>query len=133
VKVEAWLFGGGVFFFTPVAFIYGIVTGWDEPVGVVGILLTSGLALMIGFYMAVVGRRIDPRPEDDVYGEIHEGAGELGEFSPYSWWPFALSLGAATTFTGFAVGWWLFYIGAGVSAIALVGWVFEYYRGEHAH
>lgn len=133
MRIEAWLFGSGVFFFTPIAFIYGIITDWQEPVGVVGILLTAALALLVGVYLVVLGRRIDPRPEDDSFGEIAEGAGELGVFAPFSWWPLVVGLGAAMTFTGMAVGWWLFYIGAGASVIAVVGWVFEYYRGEHAH
>src|SRR6478736_2539366 len=29
--------------------------------------------------------------------------------------------------------WWLVIIGFGLGALALSGWVFEYYRGEHAH
>ena len=29
--------------------------------------------------------------------------------------------------------WWLVIIGAVLGAVALSGWVFEYYRGEHAH
>ena len=32
-------------------------------------------------------------------------------------------------FLGLAVGWWLLYIGLGLAALALVGWVFEYWRG----
>ena len=32
-----------------------------------------------------------------------------------------------------AVGLWMILIGLGISSLALVGWVFEYYRGEHAH
>ena len=35
---------------------------------------------------------------------------------------------------GIAIGaWWLFIIGVGLGALALCGWIFEYYRGEHAH
>lgn len=34
---------------------------------------------------------------------------------------------------GVVIGWWLFIIGAGLGAIALCGWIFEYYRGVHAH
>ena len=30
---------------------------------------------------------MDPRPEDRKDGEIADGAGELGFFPPYSWWP----------------------------------------------
>jgi hypothetical protein len=33
-----------------------------------------------------------------------------------------------------AIGaWWLLIIGVGLGALALSGFVFEYYRGEHAH
>jgi hypothetical protein len=34
---------------------------------------------------------------------------------------------------GVVIGWWLVIIGAGLGVVALTGWVFEYYRGEHAH
>jgi hypothetical protein len=133
MKVETWLFGSGVFFFTPIAIVYGLITNWNEPVGVVAIGLTAGLGFLIGGYLFVTSRRIDPRPEDDPLGDIAQGAGELGEFAPYSWWPLALAGAAAVIFAGLAVGWWLFYIGAGLGALALVGWVYEYYVGEHAH
>ncbi len=133
MKVETWLFGSGVFFFAPIAIVYGLVTDWKEPVGVVAVALTAGLALLIAVYLFFTSRRIDPRPEDDPLGEIEQGAGELGDFSPYSWWPLALAAGAAVVFTGLAVGWWLFFIGAGLASLALVGWVYEYYLGEHAH
>jgi hypothetical protein len=133
VKVEGWLFGSGVLFFTPIGVVYGFVTQWQEPVGTVSLFLTAGLALLIGFYLAVVARRIDARPEDDAVGEIYEGAGELGEFAPYSWWPLPLAFGGMLIFAGLAIGWWLMMIGLAVGALALVGWVFEFYRGEHAH
>jgi hypothetical protein len=133
VKVEGWLFTSGVLFFMPIGVVYGFVTQWQEPVGVVALFLTAGLSLLIGFYLAVVARRIDARPEDDPVGEIYQGAGELGEFAPYSWWPFPLAAGAALIFAGLAFGWWMVWIGLGVGSLALVGWVFEFYRGEHAH
>ncbi|MDQ6740152.1 MAG: cytochrome c oxidase subunit 4, partial [Actinomycetota bacterium] len=28
---------------------------------------------------------------------------------------------------------WIVFIGGGLAVIALVGWVFEYSRGDHAH
>ena len=133
MKVETWLFASGVGFFTPLAIVYGLVTRWKEPVGVVALALTTGLALLIGIYLYVTGRRIDERPEDDPVGEISEGAGELGEFAPFSWWPLPLAASAALIFAGAAVGWWLSLIGISVGAIALIGWVYEFYRGEHAH
>jgi hypothetical protein len=35
---------------------------------------------------------------------------------------------------GIAMGtWWLFIIGGAFGAVALTGWVFEFYTGDHAH
>jgi Cytochrome c oxidase subunit IV len=133
VKVETLLFSSGVLFFSPIAIIYGIVTQWHEPVGVAALLLTAGLAFLIGLYLWITARRIEPRPEDDPYGEIRQGFGEQGVFAPYSWWPLPLAFGSAVVFAGMAVGVWMILIGLGISSVALVGWVFEYYRGEHAH
>jgi Cytochrome c oxidase subunit IV len=133
VKVEAWFFGAGAPLFTVFAVVYGTVTSWDEPVGTSGLFLLAGLAALIGGFLAYTSRIIDARPEDDPFGEIAEGAGELGEFAPYSWWPLAAAGGGAIVFAGLAIGWWLVLIGAGVGAFGLFGWVFEFYRGEHAH
>ena len=41
------------------------------------------MTLYLGFHAA----QMDPRPEDRKDGEIADGAGELGFFPPYSWWP----------------------------------------------
>jgi uncharacterized membrane protein len=133
VKVEAWFFGGGAPLFLLFAGVYGYVTDWNEPVGVACLFLTAGLAILIGGYLFYTARHIDARPEDDAFGEIAEGAGELGEFAPYSWWPLAAAAGGALLFAGLAVGWWLMAIGAGLGALGVFGWVFEFYRGEHAH
>ena len=133
MKVEAWFFGGGVPLFVVFAVVYGQVTDWNEPVGTSCLFLTAGLALLIGGYLGYTARVIDARPEDDGFAEIAEGAGELGEFAPYSWWPLAAAGGAAVLFAGLAVGWWLVIIGVAFSGLGLVGWVFEFYRGEHAH
>ena len=133
MKIETWVFAAGAVFFTPIAVFYGVVTKWHEPVGVVGLFLSGALALMIAFYLWITSRRIDERPEDDPVGEIAQGAGELGHFSPHSWWPLAAGAGAAITFAGMAVGPWLLLIGLPIGLLATVGWVFEYYRGDYAH
>jgi hypothetical protein len=133
VKVETTLFGAGAMFFTPIAIIYGFVTRWHEPVGAAALFLTGGLAALIALYLFFTGRRIDPRPEDDPDAETWQGSGDQGMFAPYSWWPLPLAAGAAMIFAGLAIGVWLVFIGVGVGALALVGWVFEFYRGEHAH
>lgn len=133
MKIESWLFGTGVFFFIPVAIVYGFLTHWSEWVGIMGMLLVGGLAGMIGSYLGVTARRVGARPEDREDAEIHEGAGEQGHFSPWSWWPIVLGAAAATAMLGVAVGWWIFFIGVGLGIVALIGWVFEYSRGDHAH
>ena len=133
MRVESTLFGAGAFFFVPLAVVYGIVTSWHEPVGAAALLLVGGLSLLIGLFLWITSRRIDPRPEDDPNADVAEGAGEQGVFAPYSWWPLPVGFAAALIFAGLAIGWWLVAIGATFGAIALVGWVYEFYRGEHAH
>ncbi len=133
MKVETWIFAAGAVFFFPIAIFYGVVTNWKEPLGVVGIALSGGLALMIAMYLYLTSRRVDPRPEDDPDAEVAEGAGELGHFAPHSWWPLAAGAGAAITFAGMAVGPWLMCIGIPLGMLAAVGWIFEFYRGDYAH
>ena len=130
MKVEGWLFAAGFFFFAIAAVIYGLLA--EEPVGTVALAFTAGLAFLVGYYLLFTARRIDPRPEDSKTAEIVDGAGELGFYSPHSWWPLAVAGCAAITFLGVAVGWWLFIIGAGAAVLAVIGLVFEYYRGEPA-
>ncbi|WP_273654486.1 cytochrome c oxidase subunit 4 [Cellulomonas fimi] len=132
MRLEAKLFLYGLLFFVPVGLIYAL---WSdgEPVGTVGIPLVGGLVGMIGAYFALLARRIDPRPEDDEYGEIEQGAGDQGVFSPWSWWPLVIGAAAAVMFLGLAIGFWVAIIGAILGVIGLVGWVFEFSRGQHAH
>ncbi len=132
MKVEPYLFLGGILFFVPVGLVYA---WWSdgEPVGTVGIPLVGGLVGMIGGYLALLARRIDARPEDDPEALIEQGAGDQGVFSPWSWWPFTVALAGAIVFLGLAIGWWLAYVGVALGAVGLVGWLFEFSRGQHAH
>lgn len=132
MKVETRFFLFLAPFFLIVTAIYGL---WSrgEMIGTLALLVVALLVSMIGGYLGLLSRRIDARPEDDPDAEIEQGAGDQGVFSPWSWWPLAIGLAAAILFAGLAIGWWLVYIGAVVGAIALVGWVFEFSRGQHAH
>lgn len=104
-----------------------------DPTGTTALGILVGMGLIIGFYLLFTGRRTGERPEDDPAGDIAEGAGEYGFYSPYSWWP--AWLGAAVTLTGLgvAVAWWLAIAGLMGVVLATIGMVFEYYRGEFAH
>ena len=126
----------GVFAFA-VATWYGIWTHQAERdgvewVGVVGLIMGGLLGFMIAWYLGMTRKKLEIDPSDDPLGDIAEIQGDYGFFSPYSWWPLWLALAAATCFAGLAVGWWLFIIGAVFGVPALVGWTFEYWKGEHA-
>ena len=104
-----------------------------DPTGATALALAVGFAFLAGFYVLFTGRRLPLRPEDNPQGEIAEGTGELGFFSPHSWWPLFTGLACATAAIGAAVGWWLFLIGMLFIVLSSIGFVFEYYRGAYAH
>jgi hypothetical protein len=136
MRVEARLFGllSGLFF--AFAVVYAFWTWGDggrvEVIGTTALVLSGGLGLIIGSYFAFVARRIDPRPEDRSDADIAEGAGELGFFSPGSYWPITLAGAVAIAGFGLAfVEWWL--VGLGLIAVlfSVGGLVFEYYTRGH--
>ena len=136
MRVEARLFGVlcGLFFLF--AAVYGLWTWGDsgrvEVVGTTALVLTGGLALIMGSYFAFVARRIDARPEDRSDADIEEGAGELGFFSPGSYWPVTLAGSAALAGLGLAfVEWWLVAVGIVAVLFSVGGLLFEYYTRGH--
>ncbi|HJT02517.1 MAG TPA: cytochrome c oxidase subunit 4 [Pseudonocardiaceae bacterium] len=129
MKVEARIFEILTAFFFISAAIYGL---WShgEAVGSVAITLTGGLTLIVGTYFRFVSRRVRMRPEDDTEAEISDGAGELGFFSPGSYWPFGMALGASVL--GYALAldqWWMVAIGILLVIGTVSGLVFEYHVG----
>ena len=131
MKVSWQLFGGLSLFYVIVTIIYWQVGG--EPVGVAGMLLASGLAGMVGFYLWFTQRRIGVTlPEDNFAAEISDGAGELGFYSPHSWWPLPVALSACTMGLGLIIGWWLSLIGVGALMISVIGMVTEYEKPVNA-
>jgi heme A synthase len=131
MKAEAWIFGICTAFFVLVTPSYWFITG--DPTGTSALVMTTLLTLLITFYLGFHAVRMEPRPEDRKDAEIADGAGELGFFPPYSWWPLWCALTLAMIVLGVVIGWWMVIIGVVLGAVALSGWVFEYYRGEHAH
>ena len=132
MKSEAWIFGISTAFFVLVAPAYWFIA--EDPTGTAALVMTALLNLLVAFYLGFHASRMEPRPEDRQDAEIADGAGELGFFPPYSWWP----LWAAATLGLIVFGvamltWWLVVIGFGLGAIACSGWIYEYYRGVHAH
>jgi len=131
VKVEAWVFGFLAVFFGLVAPSYWYLSG--DPTGTSALVMTLALSLLVTFYLGFHAKKMDPRPEDRQEAEIVDGAGELGFFPPYSWWPLWCACALLLCVLGVVFGWWLALLGVGAGSAALMGWVFEYYRGEHAH
>jgi hypothetical protein len=131
MKIEAWIFAVCSIFFLVVTPAYWLIAG--DWTGTSALTMTFLLTALIFFYLWFHARRMEPRPEDRKEGEIAEGAGELGFFPPYSWWPMWCAMCAAAIVLGVAIGWWLMIIGTVLGAVALSGLIFEYYRGEHAH
>jgi hypothetical protein len=92
------------------------------------------LAILLGFYFWFIDRRTDGfLPEDNLEGEISDRAGELGFFSPHSWWP--LTLGFFMTLAGLGVllGWWLTIIAVAGLLISIFGFVMQYQRDKSSH
>lgn len=104
-----------------------------DPTGTTALALSAGLGALIGFYAYSLGRRMAPRPSDRGDADIAEGAGELGFFSPHSWWPLIAAASAAVMFLGLVFGWWLFIIGTGFELVAVVGMLFQYERQPTVH
>ncbi len=135
-----WILTG---FFLLVTAVY---TGWNiiehsskpwynaiEWVGTIALLFSAAMSVMIGFYVNRVHRAQGGElPEDTLTADIDDGDPEIGEFRPWSWWPLVLAFSAALGMIGLAVGYFLLPIAGAVFLVAIVGWVYEYYRGYFA-
>lgn len=138
MKIEARIFELLTLFFVIVGVVYGYFTAQSrtgvEWAGTTAIVLTAGLSLIIGTYFRFVARRLDLRPEDYEDAEIVDGAGDLGFFSPGSFWPITLAGAASITALGLAFfQYWLIAIGIVCVLVAAAGLVFEYYLGPEKH
>ena len=131
MKLEGSLFVACAIFFGAADIVYWYFS--KDPTGTAALALAVGLAFLTGFYLLFTGRRLPERPEDNPDGEIEQGTGELGFFSPHSWWPLFVGLAAAIAALGVAIGWWMFLIGLLALFLTTIGFVFEYYRGVYAH
>ncbi len=124
MKAGYKLFGFLAVFYAIVDVVYWWVGG--EPLGITAIGLSGGLALTIGFYFYTNDKRMGLLPSDNLEGEIADLAGELGFFSPHSWWPLPLALSACAMGLGLIIGWWLTIIALGALIVSIIGFTTEY-------
>jgi hypothetical protein len=118
------LFAGLAVFYFIVAIVYWQVGG--EAVGITAIPLSGGLAALVGYYLWFTNRRLGVQPEDKLDGEIAENAGEIGFYSPHSWWPLPVAFFATASALGLIIGWWLTLIAVGGLLVSIMGFVLEY-------
>jgi hypothetical protein len=134
MHVETWIFLWLTLFFAIAAVIDGLLAP-PEPVGIVALTLTAGLTLIIGTFLRFVSRRLEePRPEDNDDAEVSDGAGDIGFFSPGSYFPFFLAacvavLAVATAYLLV----WLMVIAVGFLLFVVCGFIFEYHRRPAHH
>ncbi|HEY0249108.1 MAG TPA: cytochrome c oxidase subunit 4 [Gryllotalpicola sp.] len=107
--------------------------GHIEWVGTVALTLSALLGVFLAFFLGRTAKGFGGvLPEDRLDAEIDDADPEIGHFSPWSWWPVFLAGAVGIIALGLAVGIWVAFIGVPFLLIALVGWVYEYYRGNFA-
>jgi hypothetical protein len=119
-------------FYVAMTIVYWQVGG--EAVGITGMILAACLAGMVGFYLWFTQKRIGfAIPSDNDDAEIADDAGELGFYSPHSWWPLPVALSATAMSLGLIIGWWLVLISLGTLVISIIGMVTEYEKPVSQH
>jgi hypothetical protein len=133
MKTGWMLFVGLAIFYAIITVIYWYVGG--EAVGITAIGLSGGLAALIGFYLWFTDKRLgNVLPEDNATAEISDSAGELGFYSPHSWWPLPLAFCMVLAGLGLLIGWWLTLIAVSGLLISILGFVLEYEKpSKSAH
>ena len=131
MKIEGLLFALGSAFYLVVAGVYWYFS--RDQICTTALALTGALAFLVAFYVLYTSKRVYPRPEDRMDGDIEEADPEYGFFSPHSWWPLALGVSITVVTIGLIFAVWVIVFGVFLLFLSLVGWLFEYYRGEFAH
>ncbi|WP_022899966.1 cytochrome c oxidase subunit 4 [Humibacter albus] len=136
MRANAVLFWVLCAFFVVETVLYAAWGWWSranvEWTGTVAMALCAVLSALVAFYLMHAARQLPRLPQDHREAEPDADDGEVGQFSPHSWWPVLLGASGFLLFFGLATEIWISFIGAAVGVVCLVGWVFEYYRGHFA-
>jgi hypothetical protein len=122
-------------FFTLLTGVYlawGFIdNGAVEWVGAIALGLCALLCAFIAAYLQLVYRNQGGElAEDRLDAGIDDGDAELGFFPPWSWWPVALAAAVGLVFFGLSIDFWIVAYAVPLAVLGLVGWVYEYYRGN---
>lgn len=131
-----WILGA-FFWLADAVYIVWSLSGSErhevEWVGTVAMGLSGVFAFFLAFYLSRThSAQGGEAPADLADANIDDGDPEMGDFSPWSWWPFVLAFALALVFLGFAVGTWISFIGTPIVIVAIIGWYYEYYRNNFA-
>lgn len=112
-----------------------LANGYPEWAGSTVIFLSGALTAFIAGYL-MLGQKKEKWDlvEDRTDSDIDDGDPELGEFSPWSWWPVSLAFAIGLVFLGISIGFqfWLAVFALPLVIIGVIGWIYEYYRGNFA-
>ncbi|WP_131787001.1 cytochrome c oxidase subunit 4 [Protofrankia symbiont of Coriaria ruscifolia] len=123
MKIEGVVFLVFTIFCAVVDVVYWFTS--QDPTGTVALALCGSLGLLVGGYLLFTARRIGARPQDLPDAEVADGAGELGHFTPGSYYPFFIAISASLVVFGIIFGVWLGLIGGIMTLFFVVCLLFE--------
>lgn len=127
----------GYFFLLAAIYTVWHMAAYNGEVEWAGSLAIAGSGFLAAFYAAWLTLNYKKQGgqllEDIETADIDDADPEIGEFSPWSWWPLVLGAGIAIVTVGLCInGFWLAFYGAPLTLVGVVGLIYEYYRGNFA-
>lgn len=139
MKSNVVIFGILTAYFIIVGSVY---TGWNliahgrlEWAGTLAVFLSGGLTAFIAVYLWLTRKKQGGELVEDLLdSDIDDGDPEIGEFSPWSWWPIILAFAIGLVVLGLSIGFsfWLTFLSLPLVIVGVVGLIYEHYRGNFA-
>ena len=121
MRVEARIFVGIACFLLVVTAVYWLSS--SEDAGTTMLVLSAGMALLVGGYLAVQNRKRADPAEGDGAGAGNPSAADQEPYLPHaSVWPFAMGTGLVVMANGLVLGMWALVPGALLAGASLWGY-----------